>query len=76
MKIVQIVQNGNIFEVTKKPTFFERMIGLVERVERYKDIGAVYHYFGDIRAYITEDGEVLGPFHKMTKVLECWRRRF
>ena len=76
MKIKKIVQDGDMFEVTKEPTFFERMVGLVKRTERYKDTGRTYHYFEGTRAYINEKGELLGATHKMTKVLECWRRRF
>lgn len=76
MKIKQIIQDGDIFEVTKEPTFFERMVGLVKRVERYKDTGSTYHYFESTRAYVNEKGELLGATHKMTQVLECWRRRF
>ncbi len=76
MKIKQIVQNGDIFEVTKEPTFFERMVGFSKRTERYKDTGDTYRYFESTRAYINEKGELLGATHKMTKALECWRRMF
>ncbi|WP_370398595.1 hypothetical protein [Tenacibaculum dicentrarchi] len=76
MKIVEIRQDNNIFEVDKEPSFLGRLVGLVKRTDKYKDTGSVYKYFNDTRAYVTQDGEVLGASHPITKALENWRRRF
>ncbi|MCG8805897.1 hypothetical protein G1K75_09535 [Tenacibaculum finnmarkense] len=76
MKIVEIRQNGNIFEVDKEPSFLGKLVGLVKRTDKYKDTGFMYEYFENTRAYVTQDGEILGASHSMTKVLENWRRRF
>jgi len=76
MRIKRIMQDGDVYEVTKEPNFIEKFLGLGEIVERYKDIGEHYKLFSGTRVYVNQLGKKLGPTHKMTETLECWRRRF
>lgn len=76
MKITKIEQKDNIFIVTKIPNLLERIFGFKTKVEKYKDTGDTYLYAKDTKIYVNQKGEILGILHKMTKVLENWRRSF
>jgi len=76
MKITEIIENGNIFIITKTPNFIERLFGIKVKKKEYKDTGDVYHYFPNIHVYVNKSGKILGPAHKITKKLENYRRSF
>ena len=76
MKITNIEQEENIWIVTKTPNTLQRIFGVKETKSRYKDTGSKYHYFPTVRVYLNQGGEILGGTHKITSVLENWRRKF
>lgn len=82
MKIINICKKENtpvgtnIYEVTFKLNIFKRMFGSGTITKEYKDTGNVYDHFSNITVYIDKDGNVLGPFHKVTDALDCFKRRF
>jgi len=76
MKITKIEQQENIFIVTKTPNLIQCIFGLKTKIEKYKDTGNTYRYFGNIRVYVNQRGQALGFSHKITSAIENWRRSF
>jgi hypothetical protein len=76
MKITNITQQDNIYEVTKEPNIIEKIFGFKTRIDKYKYIGRTYQSIPSIRVYVNQNGKILGPVHRMTDALENWRRRF
>jgi hypothetical protein len=76
MKITKIEKTDDIFTVTKSPNLIQKLFGLKDKSYRYKANGNVYFYFQDVNVYVDQNGKVLGPFNKMTTILDNWRRKF
>lgn len=51
MKITKIIQDGNIFEVTKEPNALLRFLGWVPTFNKYRDLNVYYRHHPAVRAY-------------------------
>lgn len=78
MKIKEIKEKENcysIYVVTLTPNWFEKLFGVKEKENEYKDTGATY-MFGGGRAYIKKNGDDLGNGHWISEAIDKWRRRW
>lgn len=76
MKIVNIKEKEdsyNVYEVTFKPNWLEKLFGVKEKVKEYKDSGSIY-ICGGASEYIDKDGNSLGNFTKIGEAIDKWRR--
>lgn len=72
MKIASIEKNKegyNVYTVTFKPNIIERLLGLKEKVELFKDSGRVYS-FGEGTVYLRKDGSKLPNGNAIAKKLD------
>lgn len=76
MKIKEIKYKRNsttTFVVTFTPSWFEKLFGIKEQEEEYKDTGETYHYGGGV-VYIKKNGEYLGNGNYIGVAIDNWRR--
>jgi hypothetical protein len=76
MKISKIEKKGEIYFVTKKPNFIQRLFGTKEKIERYKCNGEVFYYFNHIKVFYKSTGEAVHWNDKMSKVLNDFDHSF
>jgi len=76
MKIKEIKQqDGNVFIITLKPNFIERLFGFTQKEIRIKNTYDTYYYGGGF-VYIREDGHKLGNDNWIGRALDNYQRRF
>ena len=78
MKITEIkrsTENSSIFEVKLSPNFIERLFGIKEKTETFKDTGNEFYYtVGHV--YVNNKGEILGPTSYIRISIDNYRRSF
>ncbi len=76
MKVIKIEEIDNIYHVTLKRNWLERLFGFKpEEVIRYKMTFSTY-VFGGGTIYLKEDGERTGNGDYVAEEIDKWRRRF
>ena len=78
MKIKEIKRKEgsyNVYIVTFKPNWLEKLLGVEEKRREYKDTGRVY-IFGGCREYIKKNGDSLGNGHSISNAIDKWRRHW
>lgn len=77
MKITNIKQSEDIFTVTKCPNFLEKMFGVKEKEEKYKQLDSVYKNYNYLIAFRKENGDIAHPFKdKAVEVLNRHIKKF
>lgn len=59
MKITKIENEGRVYSITFKPNWVEALLGIKEKIKKYKDTGATYS-FGGGNVYVDQKGRELG----------------
>lgn len=78
MKIKEIERkNGSydIYVVTFKPNWLERLFGVKEKQKEYKETGNKY-LFGGQNEYMDKKGNSLGNASSISMSIDKWRRRW
>lgn len=75
MAITNIEQDGNIFKVTFSPTWFQKLLGIKEKTEEYKDTWATF-MFGDGHVYMKKDGSKLSNGNWIGTAIDKHRRKW
>jgi hypothetical protein len=75
MRISKIEHNGKVHTVTLTPNFIEKIFGLKESVQKFKETGYVFT-FGNGNIYVRENGEKLCNGHWIGEALDCDLRKF
>ena len=64
-----------VYEVTFVPNWIERMLGVKEKISRFKDTGKTY-VFGCQSVYIDESDNELGNYSNVSESIDRWKRRW
>lgn len=75
MRISKIEFNKNEYNVTLKPNWLERLLGIKAKTVRYKDTGATFLHGGGV-VYRREDGTKLLNGSYIGWEIDKWRNRF
>ena len=78
MKIKEIsrsTDNYGVFIVTFTPNWLEKLIGIKEKQEQYKDTGAAYT-FGGGHVYIDKGCNELGNGHPIASAIDKFRNKW
>lgn len=76
MKITNIEEEYfNIYIVTFKPNWFEKLLGYKEKVKRYKKTWSTY-VFGGGNVYLNEEGYRLGNGNWIGRKLDAHGNKF
>ena len=75
MKVTKIEKNDNIYHVTLTPNWFEKLFGIKEKVNRFKEKGTSY-VFGGGNVYIRSDGKETKNGSKIGKAIDRWGLKF
>jgi hypothetical protein len=66
---------NDIYLVTFEPNWLEKLFGIKEKLEKYKDTGEVFT-FGGGHVYINQDGEQLINHNSIGETLDNFRRKW
>ena len=74
MKIVKITKESKyIFVVEFKPNIIQRLFGIKNKTQRFKQEPYQRYYYGEGGIYYAENGEELGVFSKVGKAIDTFR---
>ena len=71
-KIERRKDTKNIYDVTLEPNWLERLFGIVERIESFKESGYIYIFGGDV--YVDQTGKELDIHNKIGQAIDQFRR--
>lgn len=74
MKIIRITFNNDVYTVTFKPNFIQRIFGYKEKDIQYKQFG-VYN-LGHNGIYVTRDGNIAKNFSKVQEIIDKYQRQW
>jgi len=73
MKIKEIKGGAMCYTVTFKPNWLEKLFGVKEKTEKFKQTNADY-LFGGGAVYVRRDGSELGNGHWVGKAIDKFRK--
>lgn len=75
IKVEEVRTAFDVFEVTFKPNFFQRLFNIKEKTRQYKDTGFRYT-FGGGTVYMDKTGEKLTNGDRVAEAIDKYRRRW
>lgn len=75
MRITNIENDGDIYIVTFKASWFDKLFWIKDEVKQYKTTGKTY-LFGSGGVYVNKNGEELHNGSWIAKEIDKFRRRF
>lgn len=76
MKVTHIELIDSIYHVTQTPSFFQKIFGKKEVIERYKWKNEVFHYFDHLKVFYKSTGELISATNPMCKILNNFTNKF
>jgi hypothetical protein len=76
MKITDIEKKGDIYFMTKSPEWFEILLGVKEKVERYRHCDETFRYFDHLTVFYKSTGEMMHHDAPETIALNNYMKAF
>lgn len=74
MKIVEIINKDNVFEIVYEKSFWDGLFGDQFITKKFTHlVDKKYTNFKDAGVYLDENGKLIGHDHQMTLVLDNYR---
>lgn len=74
MKVVNIIEQDNLYVVELKPNFIQRLFGMENKIKKYKRIPFEYYTFGGGSIYYNQKGKKLRNRHYIQKAIDNYKR--
>ena len=72
---INIKKEGQIYTVTNIPNAIRTWLGEKPTVRKYKElVDQTYKNAPNVLVFLDDTGDLIGPFHEITKILENFKR--